>query len=739
MVKSGVLDEARALHLKGRLAEAESLYRQVLKQEPDALRALEGLGVLLFQQGRADQAAGLFSRGAALRPASALFQANLGEALRTLGQIDQAQDHLRQAVALQPSLAQAWNSLGLLAFDQGRLGEGETAYREAIRVQPGFAAAYINLANIHLAARRWQDAEETLRTALRLEPDNVLALTNLGQIVSELGDIERLPEAESLCRRAADLAVDLAPVLDNLGNILRIQGRLDEALACHERSMKISPRAAMSHHYIGRILEMRGRYEEAGRCYETARALQPRDPRFHLDFADMLLGCRRHDEAIPHYRSALACKPDSAEAHYGLGLARMEQGHFEEAEASFREALRIDPALALAWTGVARIQAERGDIDQSCESARAALSIRPNLAEAYWRLAVNLRGRLAEHEVQAIERMLRHELLPANVRATLHFAMASVFDAQALYPKAAQVLERAHALQSTSRAERGQAHDPERHSRYIDRLIATFTRDVIVRGRGFGDPDPRPIFVVGLPRSGTTLVEQILASHPSIHGAGELFDFHQIFKTLHQYLDPPALDPFEAVAALSPPSAKKAARAYLGRLTEIAPATAARVVDKMPDNARLLGLIALLFPAARVIVCNRDLRDVALSCRQTGFTTNLWTNDWDHIARLFADHQRILKHWRRVEATPWLDVNYHELVRELEPNARRLIEFVGLDWSPACLDFHSTRRVVRTASLIQIREPIHDRSVGRWKRYEPSLQPLLQAFDRYGVELDDCR
>ncbi len=350
-----------------------------------------------------------------------------------------------------------------------------------------------------------------------------------------------------------------------------------------------------------------------------------------------------------------------------------------------------------------------------------------------------MRGRLADHEIAPLERMLEQTLLPANVRATLHFAMASVLDAKCLYPEAAQVLEAAHALQSASRAERGQAHDPDRHAQFIDRLIEAFTRDVIVRGRGWGDPDQRPVFVVGLPRSGTTLVEQILASHPAVHGAGELFDLHKVFKNLPRHVDSPALDPFGAVGALNASSAKKAAREYLDRLTDLAPGTAARVVDKMPDNARLLGLIAVLFPEARVIVCNRDLRDVAVSCRQTGFTTNLWTNDWDHIARRFADHQRILKHWRHIEATPLLDVGYEDLVGDLEANARRLIDFVGLDWSPACLHFHSTRRVVRTASLVQIREPIHQRSIGRWKRYEPSLQPLLQAFDRFGVDLGEGR
>jgi tetratricopeptide (TPR) repeat protein len=739
MVKRGLLDEAQALHLKGQTAEAERLYRQALKEDPDDLRALEGLGVLLFQQGHAAQAAELFGRCVVLRPGAPLFQANLGEALRMLGQFDRALDHLRRAVALQPTLAQAWNSLGLLAYEQGRHDESEAAYREAIRVAPRFAAAYINLANIHLHRRHWKDAEQTLRTTLGLEPNNALALCNLGQVLSELGDVELLPEAEALCRRAAELASGLAPVLDSLGNILRIQGRLDEALDYHERSLKVNPRAALPHHYIGRIHEMRGRYEEATRYYEIARSLQPRDPRFHLDFADMLIGCRRFEEAIPHYRSALACNPSSAEAHHGLGLARLEQAELDQAEASFREALRLDPTLALAWTARARVQAERGDIEESCASARAALAICPHLVEAYWRLAVNLRGRLTDHEVKALKSMLDQELLQANVRATLHFAMASVHDAQGQYASAAETLESAHALQKAARALRGQAHDPDRHARFIDRLIATFTPELLARGEAWRDPDPRPVFVVGLPRSGTTLVEHILAAHPAVHGAGELFDLHQLFTSLPQFVGSPTIDSFEAVAALTESSARKAARAYLGRLARNAPAQAARVVDKMPDNARLIGLIALLFSQARVIVCSRDMRDVAVSCRQTGFTTNLWTNDWAHIARRFADHQRILEHWRGIQVTPLLEVSYEQLVHDLEGNARRLLDFVGLDWNSSCLDFHSTKRVVRTASLIQVREPIHDRSVGRWKRYEPSLKPLFEAFERYGVELADNR
>ncbi len=254
--------------------------------------------------------------------------------------------------------------------------------------------------------------------------------------------------------------------------------------------------------------------------------------------------------------------------------------------------------------------------------------------------------------------------------------------------------------------------------------------------RGWGDSDPRPVFVVGLPRTGTTLVEQILASHPLVHGAGELEELQRLFRSLPDLVDRPSSDPFEALAVLNSQSAKTAARMYLAKLDALAPAAAERIVDKMPDNVRYVGLISMLFPAARVVVCTRDFRDVALSCWQTGFEKNPWANDWNHIARRFADHQRILDHWQRVLPAVSVVVRYEDLVLNLEKHARQLIEFVGLDWNAACLQFHETRRVVRTASYSQVRQPLYTDSVERWRHYESSLGPMFDAFTRHGVRLD---
>jgi hypothetical protein len=182
---------------------------------------------------------------------------------------------------------------------------------------------------------------------------------------------------------------------------------------------------------------------------------------------------------------------------------------------------------------------------------------------------------------------------------------------------------------------------------------------------------------------------------------------------------------------------RTAARRYLDHIAALAPPGARRVVDKMPDNFRQLGLIAVLWPSARVIVCRRDLRDVALSCWQTGFERNPWTNDWCMIARRFADYQRMMDHWRQTQPIEWLEIRYESLVGDLESHARRLIDFVGLDWNPACLDFHKTKRVVRTASHIQVRRPLYTHSVGRWRNYAASLEPLLHLLDKYQVRLTD--
>jgi tetratricopeptide (TPR) repeat protein len=730
----GTLDRAQALHLEGRFSEAEAHYRNVLECEPDAVEAIRGLGALAYQHGRVDEAVALFARGVKIWPIAADFHANLAESLRIANRPDQALKHVREALALDSSLAEGWNTLGLLEHTQGRYPHAESAFREAIRVRPGYATARVNLASTLSKQGRFNDAAVALRTALQLEPENAAALTNLGQLMIESGDVGLLDEAGSLLRRAIAVAPGLAPAINSLGNVLRLQGDFEDALSCYQRALELDPRGAMPCHNIGKLLEQQGRYDEAARWFERAQVIQNDPARYHVNHGSLWASRERYDESARRYRLALAHDRNLAEAHHGLGESLLELGLLDDAETCFGEAIRIDAALPFPWLALANVHAARGDFEPSCQAARESLARRPSLANAYVRLACNLKGRLPVTDIQAMEDMLRLTYLSDDTRSQLYFGLAGVLDAQGDHGAAAARLEHANRLQAAARAARSQCDDPDQYSRFIERIIAVFTPECIARGRGWGDPDPRPVFVVGLPRSGTTLIEQILASHPEVHGAGELPDARRVFQSLPALVGLPAADPFDALAALDPISSRAAARAYLDRLNAVAPSTAVRVVDKMPDNIDFLGLIALLWPCARVIVCRRDLRDVALSCWQTGFASIRWANDHEHIALRFADHHRILDYWRRTNPLEWLDVSYEDIVSDVEGQARRLIDFLGLEWDPVCLRFHSNRRVVRSASQVQVRRPIHSHSVGRWKNYESLLKPLFRAIERLGID-----
>ena len=360
----------------------------------------------------------------------------------------------------------------------------------------------------------------------------------------------------------------------------------------------------------------------------------------------------------------------TADAHFKSGVALLRESRHTEAETSFREALRIDPRLATPWVGLSQVQAERGDFASSCESARSALALAPNLAEAHWRLAITLKGRLPDTEVRAIERLLDDKSVNNGALAFLHFGLAAVLDDRGLlHPGRVPSGQRPSALFG-SHGPAGRSHDPDADAQFTNQMIAAFNGDLLARGRGWVKADPRPIFVVGLQRSGTTLVEQILASHPQIHGAGELRDVGRIFESLPKIVGPPARDSFDALNRLGPDSAMAAARVFLERLNVLAPHGATRVVDKSPDNIRFLGLIALPLcrTGSRVIVCDRDLRDIAVSCRLTGYAI-LWSHQWEHIARRFAIYQQLMGHWRRTKPIEWLDVSYESLVVDLEGHA----------------------------------------------------------------------
>jgi tetratricopeptide (TPR) repeat protein len=710
------LNAALGYHQRGQLEQAARAYQAILAADPEHADAWHLLGVVAHQQGDHARAVEHITRAIALWPGEASFHSNLAEAYRALGQFDRAAGCCRVALRLQPDYPEAANHLGLALLAQGKTEAAVAQFREAVRLRPDFAMLHNNLGT---ALRQRGDKAEAavhFRRAVRLDPALAEAHSNLGQLLLEQRE---LPEALAHCREAARLRPNLAEAHNNLGNVLRELDRPAEARACYAEALRLNPDLALAYNNMGQAVQQEGKLDDALAWYHRALQLDPNSVRIHCNLASALEEQEKYEEAAASYEVALRLDPNHAEARNGLGFVRHRQSDDAAAQAHFRQALRLKPDFAPAHTSLGSLLEELGAFDEAEACFRQALRHDPRHAAALGQLATLLRGKLPEDDLAALRQFLADPLASVGQRMVLHYGLAQVLDARGGYAEAADHLRRANALCLAAWRKRGQGYEPAAHAEFVSSLIATLTREFFARVRGFGPETNRPVFVIGLPRSGTTLVEQVLASHSQVFGAGELSHVGEAFESLPGIMQCDA-PPIACLGRLDRATARRGAEQYLERLRQ-RNATAPRVVDKLPDNYLHLGLIAVLFPRATVIHCRRDLRDVAVSCWMTHFRQIRWACDLDHIAARFRDYGRLMEHWRRVLPTPLVEVDYEETVADLEGVARRLVAACGLGWEPACLAFHETRRPVRTASVRQVRQPVYTHAVARWRSYDQAL------------------
>jgi tetratricopeptide (TPR) repeat protein len=709
----------RAWH---KIPEAVACYRRALELKPDYAEAHGNLGVALKEEGKPEEAAASHRRALELAPDCAEAHYNLGNVLKGLGEPEEAASCYRRALEVNPRFAQAQNNLGIVLRDAGKLDEAVACYRRLLEMAPDFAAAHNNLGVALKEQGKLDESIACYRRALELKPDYAEAHRNLGVAFIEQGMPD---EAVACCRRALELTPELAEAHNNLGVALKELGKLDEAVACCQRALELKPDYAEAHNHKGAALKELGKLDEAAACFRRALELTPDKAEFHNNLGAVLIDQGNVDEAIACLRRALELKPDYAEAHGNLGNALRDHGQPHEAAACYARALELKPGYAATHCGLGMALEQIGDLQAAEDCFRAALKHDASYPYAHHKLAIILGGRLPDEDLAAQRRLLEQIELNDGQRSLLRFGIARVLDARGEYTEAAEHLDRAHSLELREAERLGQAYDPEAYERLVARMLAVCGPAFFERVRGFGLESEVPVFVVGLPRSGTTLVEQILACHSGVFGAGEL----KLTGDSMAALGSQDMDAFAGLARLDSETARRIAARHLEKLTALDP-TALRIVDKMPHNYLYLGLLACLFPRAKFIHCRRDLRDVAVSCWMTHFQEVRWSNDRRHIASRFHEYRRIMEHWRKVLPAPLLEVDYEETVADLEGVARRLTAWCGLEWEPGCLEFHRGRRVVRTASAVQVRRPVYGSSVGRWKHYAEALAALFEQFER---------
>jgi tetratricopeptide (TPR) repeat protein len=710
MLSCDVLALAARFQRFGGLVQAEQLYRQVLHEQPDRADAWAGLGEVCHTLGRRDEAAHSYRRSLELDPESVRVRNRLGVVLQELGRLDEAIVCFREALRLQADTAESHNHLGIALLRQGRIEEAVAAVREALRLEPASAAAHDSLGQALAAQGCLAEAANSYRQAVETQPGFRQAWFNLGEVLGVLG---RADEAAACYDRAWRLRPDDPAPLTALGTLRLGQGRTEAAVVCFEQALRLRPDAAEACNNLGVALLRQGRLgqghlqpgrvAEAALSFQQALYLQPNRAEVHVNLGLARVDQGRQEEAVLHFQQALHIRPDLAEAHLQLGLARAARGRMDEALAAVREAYRLDPDHALTIATLSQL---------------AALG----------------RHRFGADEVCRFQELAAREHLPLEDRCHLFFALTWLHDRAGDYAAAFECCRRAEELRREFDRRRGAPFGPAEQDRYLDQFraavdgrIAAFTPAHFARTASFGLDTKLPIFIVGMPRSGTTLVEQILASHPRVHGAGEVLQLERSGSVLSERLGKAHTD-LEQLSQVDARAIRELAEAVLQLLRQRADG-ADRVVEKTPQNFLAVGLLATLFPRARIVHCRRHPADTCLSNYfQSTQSILLKTLDLRHLGLYYREYERLMAHWNRVLPMPIFELHYEEMTADQEGTSRRLLAFCDLEWHERCLRFHDRPQVAPTPSLLQVRQPVYRSAVGRWKHYEGQLRPLLEAL-----------
>jgi tetratricopeptide (TPR) repeat protein len=717
-------DRAVRLHQAGDLGVAARLYESVLARDRSHADALHLLGAVRHQQGQRTQAAELIGQAVGLRPDVAIYHASLAEVHRASGQLEEAVARGCDAIRLGMTEPSVRNNLGLALHVLGRHTEAAGAFLAVLESHPTDALAHTNLGASLQALGDLDRALEHMKRAVELAPQLAPARNNLGQFLLELG---RPDEALSHCLAAIALQPDMAEAHHSLGNVYRALDHFGEARWCYDAAYRKNPAMSQACVSLALTLQQEGRWDEAMSWFRRAHTAQPNRLEYLILLAESAVDREHYAEAIACYSQIVDRDPADATAHSALGWLLQEEGQLDDSEMHLQEALTLQPTLAVAQLNMGGLHEMRGDFVAAEASYRRAIDDVEGRGMALARLALLLRGKLTDRDCEAMERHLSDADPSDRSRVHLLFALAQVWDARQHYTKASVCARQANSLALTRLEDRGLAQDPAAHERFISGLIEAFDPALFRRLAGAGLDTRRPVFIVGLPRTGTTLIEQILASHSQFYSAGELALAEQDFKAIPALLASPE-PPLACVPHLTGAIVRHIAKGHDERLRALDGGNAARAGDKMPDNYMHLGLLATLFPNAVFIHCRRDLRDVATSCWLTPFRSVHWTHDPQHISLRFQQYARLMNHWQEVLPATIHEVAYEETVDDLEGVARRLVEACGLAWEPSCLEFFKTERPVRTASVRQVRQPIYRSSVGRWKNYETELADLFAAL-----------
>jgi len=647
-------------------------------------------------------------------------------ALARQGQFPQALERCKQALATAPGDADGWRLSAELQLRLGQLDAAKDSLVRAVQLDPDSASTRLSLARSLAALGDAAAATEQVDSAVGLEPDSAQINNQAGELIGNLG---RLDRAADLFRQALELDPALAAAHFNLAMASMGQGDTGQALRSLQTLTRQRPEMAPGWLQLGGVLNALGRYTDAERAL---RRFLEQDAGSAVGWTWLGASLQlqgRFDQAAECYQTALEKNPRDADALANLGKLQQAQGEPEQAGECFRRALAADPGHDQARSGMAAWLDNRG----RCEEALAMLSAGPApdlavVAPIQARLLRKL-GRLDEAR-EVLETALESSHIGAEAQVQLRFSLARVLDESGEYQHAWDTAIEANEWRRRSLP----AGVPERDLEALESAVKAsrqaFSKAAMAVLPRAATGSSRPVFVVGMPRSGKSLVEQILCSHPQVHGAGELTMIGDISMALGRETGGWP----NGVAQIDQQQLEHHANRYLAGL-DARCGDAARVTDTMPFNFVHLGLIEMLFPDAHVIHCMRHPLDLALRCWLKNFAGRslAFTFELESMVGYFQRYQRLMRHWREVSKLAMFELPYEALVKNPERYTRQLVEFIGLEWDSRCLRFYQPG-VATSAADTPVRQPLSSREVGAWRHYRPGLEPFAEALDVAGYE-----
>jgi tetratricopeptide (TPR) repeat protein len=618
----------------------------------------------------------------------------------------------REFLEKNPGSVEHLRLLGHALMKQARYGDAEQTVRLAISLKPDFPHLHEDLGSILGMQQRFEEAIPCFREAIRLEPRLPLAHKKLGEALAALGRGQDADAAfEEYFEQDADKG-KVALALDHLRS-----GRKPEAIETLRGALRESPDNIDAMRYLAQVyLQDKERLGDAEALLRRATNLAPAYVPVWMLLGGLLHEAGRHRESVEAFRRVTTLEPEHAPGWTGLGNAHAFAGEVEKAREAYERAVELDPGAPGAQMGLGHVLKTLGDQSGSLRAYRAAIAAKPDFGEVYWSMANLKVFRFEDAEVDAMEEQVRRTELSDSAEVHFRFALGKAWEDKGDYDRAW------HYYDSGNQKQRKQVfHDPVLVEARHDHIIEVFDREFLERHAGAGHESAAPIFIVGLPRSGSTLIEQILASHSQVEGTQELPTLPRLASSIGRYRPDQKQYPY-TVRDLRVRDLRAYGRQYLEEAAPYRVTDRPYFTDKLPNNFSHVGLMHLILPNAKVINARRHPFDSCLGAYKQLFGKGQhFTYDMVELADYYRKYHETMQHWHRVLPGKVLDVHYEETVTDLATQVRRILAHCGLPFEEVCVRFHETGRPVKTPSSEQVRQPIYTRALGYWRHYETHL------------------